>query len=174
MMSPFTLSRAAESQFAHADLRCPGHRPRLFAELNRASGDQNPGDGIHGTFDPLFPSAHDKFGVADQLSWTNIMHARSGIQYRVREGLLLAAAYNSFWLANRRDGIYSRGKPIIASAGSQGNHIGQEADVQAQWNLSRHTLLDLGAGHIFPGGFLRKTGRGSAYNCMFVGITQRF
>ena len=57
-------------------------RPRLFVELNRASGDQNPNDGRHGTFDALFPSAHDKFGLADQFGWTNIVHARSGVQYR--------------------------------------------------------------------------------------------
>ena len=150
------------------------HLPRLYAEFNRATGDQNPRDGVHGAFDPLFPSSHDKFGTADQFCWTNIVHARSGIQYRVREGLTLAAAYNSFWLANRRDGIYSGGKVTIASNGSQGNHIGQEADVQAQWNPGRYTLVDLAFGHIFPGEFLRNAGRGSAYNCLFLGVTQRF
>jgi hypothetical protein len=110
------------------------HRPRLYAELNRASGDQNPRDGVHGAFDTLFPSSHDKFGVADQFCWTNIVHARAGVQYKVVKSLTLGAAYNSFWLANRRDGVYSGGKVIIASNGSQGNHIGQEADVQAQWS----------------------------------------
>lgn len=150
------------------------HRPRLFAEFNRATGDQNPRDGVHGAFDPLFPSAHDKFGTADQFTWTNIVHARSGIQYIVRQGLTLAAAYNSFWLANRKDGIYSGGKVIIASNGSEGNHIGQEADIQAQWNPERYTLVDLAFGHIFPGEFLRNAGRGSAYNCLFLGVTQRF
>ena len=150
------------------------HRPRLFAELNRASGDQNPHDGVHGAFDPLFPSAHDKFGTADQFCWTNIVHARPGFQYRVREGLTLAVAYNSFWLANRHDGIYSGGKLIIASNGSQGSHIGQEADIQALWNAGRHTLVDLAFGHIFPGEFLSNAGPGSAYNCLFLGVTQRF
>ena len=150
------------------------HRPRLYAELNRASGDQNPRDGVHGAFDTLFPSSHDKFGVADQFCWTNIVHARAGVQYKVVKSLTLGAAYNSFWLANRRDGIYSGGKVIIASDGSQGNHIGQEADLQAQWNASRHTLVDLAFGHIFPGEFLRTATRGSAYNCLFLGVTQRF
>lgn len=152
----------------------PRHRPRLFAELNSASGDRNPRDGVRGAFDPLFPSAHDKFGAADQFTWTNIVYARSGLQYRVRTGLSLSVAYNSFWLANRQDGIYSGGKVIIASNGAQGNHIGQEADLQAQWNASRHTLVDVVFGHIFPGEFLRRTGRRSAYNCLLLGVTQRF
>jgi hypothetical protein len=150
------------------------HRPRLFAELNRASGDPNIHDGIHGAFDPLFPSSHDKFGTADQFCWTNIVHARGGIQYRVRTGVTLSTAYDSFWLADRNDGIYSGGKVIIASNGFEGNHIGQEADLQGQWNPSRNTLVDLALGHIFPGEFLKKTAHDSAYNCLFLGVTQRF
>ena len=152
----------------------PQHRPRLFAELNRASGDQNPRDGVHGAFDPLFPSSHDKFGTADQFTWTNIMHARSGMQYKVSQSLTLAAAYNSFWLANQRDGIYSSGKVTIASNGTQGNHIGQEPDVQGQWSLFRYTLVDFAFGHVFPGEFLRHTGRSTGYNCFFLAVAQRF
>jgi cytochrome c5 len=72
---------------------------------------------------------------------------------------MLPAAYNSFWLANRRDGIYSGGKVIIASHSSQGNHIGQEADLQARWNPGRHTLVDLAFGRFFarPAGGRRTT-----------------
>jgi hypothetical protein len=150
------------------------HRPRLFAELNRASGDQNPRDGVHGAFDPLFPSSHDKLGAADQGAWENIVHSRAGLQYTVRKPLLLTAAYNSFWLANRRDGLYVGGKMIVASNGSEGNHVGQEADLQVKWNPTRTTSVDLAAGHIFPGEFLRRAGHPSAYQCLLLAVTQRF
>lgn len=150
------------------------HSPRLFAEFNRGSGDQNARDGVHGAFDTLFPASHDKFGAADQFCWTNLVHARSGFQYRLRPRLSLSASYNSFWLANRRDGIYSSGKVIIASTGTQGNHIGQEPDIQAQWSPIRTMLVDLALGHIFPGEFLRNAARGSGYNCLLLGVTQRF
>lgn len=149
------------------------HRPRLFLEFNRASGDRNAHDGEHDAFDPLFPASHDKLGAADQFSGTNLVHARPGFQYRVREGLTFAVAYNSFWLANGRDGYYSGGKLMIAADGSQGSHIGQEADIQAQWNPTRHTLVDFVFGHIIPGEFLRHSGRGSPYNGLALGITQR-
>jgi len=46
------------------------HRPRVFAEFNRASGDANSTDGRHGTFDTLFPASHDKFGLTDLLCST--------------------------------------------------------------------------------------------------------
>jgi Alginate export len=150
------------------------HRPRLYAEINRASGDQNPRDGVHGTFDQLFPAGHDKLSVTDLFIYSNIMHVRSGVQYVVRKNLTAGAAYNSFWLANRRDGLYSGSKLLIASTGFQGNHVGQEADVQAQWKLRGTTQVDLAAGHIFPGEFLRAAGHGDAYNSFILAFTQRF
>jgi hypothetical protein len=150
------------------------HLPRFFVEFNRSSGDQNPKDGVHGTFDTLFPSSHDKFGVADQFGWANIVHARGGFQYRVRPTITLAIADNSFWLADQRDGIYGSGKLIIASNGNEGTYIGQEPDVQARWNPTRRTLVDFAVGHIFTGEFLQKTGHGSAFNSVVLGVTQRF
>lgn len=151
------------------------HRPRLFAEINRASGDQNPKDGVHGTFDTLFPASHDKYGFADQFGWANIVHVRGGFQYKVRQDLTLSVAENAFWLANQRDGIYSNGKLIIASNGHEGNFIGHEADIVTRWTSSRtHSVVDLDLGHIFPGEFLRAANHGAGYNFLFLGITQRF
>jgi hypothetical protein len=150
------------------------HLPRFFAEFNRGSGDNNPKDGVHGTFDTLYPSSHDKFGVADQFGWANIMHAREGFQYRLRPSLTFALADNSFWLANQRDGIYSGGKMIIASNGKEGNYIGNEPDFQARWNAASHTQVDFAVGHIFTGEFLQKTGHGTAFNSVVLALTQRF
>jgi hypothetical protein len=148
--------------------------PRIFVEWNHASGDGNPHDGVHEAFDPLFASSHDKFGAADQFTWSNILHLRSGIQSRVREGLMLGTAYNSFWLANRSDGIYSGGRMILGPSGSGESHISQELDLLAQWNAGRHTLVDLVLGRVLPGGFLRGMGRSSVYNSLALGVTQRF
>jgi hypothetical protein len=150
------------------------HLPRFFVEFNRGSGDNNPKDGVHGTFDTLFPSSHDKFGVADQFGWANIMHVREGFQYRVRPNLTFALADNSFWLANQRDGIYSSGKLIVASNGKEGNYIGNEPDIQARWNAASHTLVDFAVGHIFTGEFLQKTGHSTAFNSVVLAVTQRF
>lgn len=150
------------------------HLPRFFAELNRASGDQNAHDGVHGAFDPLFAASHDRYGTTDMFCWTNIIHVRGGFQYRLRENLTVSTAYNSFWLANAHDGIYSSGKLWIASNGKDGTHIGQEPDVQAQWKVLQQTVVDLTFGHIFPGQFLQDTHHGSGYNCVTLGMTQRF
>jgi len=41
-------------------------KPRIFLEYNYASGTANPRQ-LGGTFDQLYPSGHDKFGLADQV-----------------------------------------------------------------------------------------------------------
>jgi hypothetical protein len=48
--------------------------PTVRLELNRASGDKNPNDGRHETFDVLDPTPHDKYGLADQVGWKNVKH----------------------------------------------------------------------------------------------------
>ena len=53
---------------------------RTSGEFNYASGDANPTDGTRGTFDQLYPTPHDKYGLADQVGWRNIRHLRAGIE----------------------------------------------------------------------------------------------
>ena len=36
-----------------------------------------PTDGTHGTFDTMYPTAHDRFGIADQFGWQNIIAERA-------------------------------------------------------------------------------------------------
>ena len=151
------------------------HRPRFFIEYNRASGDALAKDGEHGTFDSLFPSSHDKFGLTDLFCASNIIHFRPGFQYRVRRSFTLGTGYDNFWLASARDGLYESGKVVVSSPkGTAGTHIGWEADVQAQWTISLASQLNVGYGRLFPGEFLQRTTSGVPYNILFLGMAQRF
>lgn len=151
------------------------HRPRLFFEYTRASGDASPKDGHRGTFDPLFPSSHDKYGLTDLFGSSNIVYMRTGFQYRVWSKLTLSAAYNDLWLDDARDGLYISNKVFVRSVtGTAGTHIGQEGDVQALWAVSRVTQLTLGYGRLFPGAFLLHTTTGVPYNLLFLNLAQRF
>ena len=50
--------------------------PRLALEYNYASGDSNPTDGNHGTFDNLYPTNHKFYGYGDYMSWQNMHNLR--------------------------------------------------------------------------------------------------
>lgn len=151
------------------------YRPRLYVELNRASGDANPHDGIRGGFDPPFPSTHDKLGLTDLFTWTNLVHGRMGFGFTVVPRVTLGVAYNSFWLADAQDAVYCGGKAIARSAaGTAGTHIGQQADLEAAWTPTRGSQVQVGYGRLFPGEFLRNTTTGVPYSMVFLNVSQRF
>lgn len=151
------------------------HKPRFYLEYARASGDRNSKDGDHGTFDPLFPSSHDKYGLTDLFCSSNIVYLRPGFQYVVRQGLTVATAYNDFRLASATDGLYISNKLFARNAaGTAGTRVGGEGDVQVQWSVSRATQLTVGYGRLFAGEFLKRTTTGVPYNIVSVNLAQRF
>ncbi|HLK50782.1 MAG TPA: alginate export family protein, partial [Bryobacteraceae bacterium] len=145
-------------------------KPRLFAGFDYASGDQNPADGRRGTFDAMYPTAHDRFGIADQFGWQNLVAWRGGGTVTPHRRWSLTAQYLDLWLAANRDALYnSSGGVIVRDAtGKSGSHVGEEADVYTWYEVNRQVHVGAGVGHIFPGGFLAKSGRGAAYTYPYV------
>jgi len=152
------------------------YKPRFILEYNYASGDKNPRDGVIGTFDQLYPTPHDKTGLADQIGWRNIHHLRSGVELKPAAKWLLSTSYHSFWLADRHDGLYGVNSALIVRVadGSAGRFVGQELDVQAVWNASKTTQIAGGYAYLFPGTFLKSTTPGSAYGFPFVSVNYLF
>jgi hypothetical protein len=151
------------------------HRPRIYAEYNRASGNADAHDGRHSTFDPLFPSPHDNYGLTDLFGSSNIVHVRGGFEYKVSGPVAVVVAYNDFRLENPRDGLYVGGKVVASNSnGRLARHVGQEPDVRAQWTLSRSTTVIVGYGRLFSGDFLRRTNPGVCYNLFTLSVAQRF
>jgi hypothetical protein len=146
---------------------------RAFGEYNYASGDATPGDGVRGTFDQLYPTAHDKYGLADQVGWKNIHHLRTGLEIRPHTKLALAGGYHSFWLASATDALYSAGGAVIARipTGAPDRHVGQELDIQATYTASPRIQIHGGYAHIFTGAFLKAATPGKPYSAPYVMVT---
>ena len=147
--------------------------PRLRLEVNHASGDENLADGRHGTFDVLYPTAHDKYGMADQVGWKNVNHVGVILEVKPRPSLVLQAKGHDWWLASEKDGLYNSGGTLLVRdpTGRSGKHIGQEIDLQAIWTPSKHIALGGGVGHMFTGSFLQNTTPGHAYTFPYVQLT---
>ena len=152
------------------------HTPRFIAEYNYASGDDMPGDGMRGTFDQLYPTAHDKYGLADQVGWRNIHHGRLGVEFKPHAKLLLTGNYHSWWLASTRDGLYNAGGAlvVISADRSTGRHVGQELDLQAVYSLSPQMQVAGGYAYLFPGTFLKNMTPGKAYQLPYMMISYKF
>jgi hypothetical protein len=150
--------------------------PRFFTEYNYASGDANRADGTRGTFDQLYPTGHDKYGLADQVGWRNIHHARLGVELKPSATWGVNGGYHSWWLASVTDALYSAGGAAVARsvAGTAGRHVGQEIDIQAAYNYSPQLQVGAGYAYLIPGEFLTNTTPGHAYSYPYLMVTYVF
>ena len=149
---------------------------RLITEYNYASGDRDPVDGVRGTFDHLYPTPHDKYGLANQIGWKNIHHARAGMEFTPVRGLPVTANYHSWWVAEKQDGIYTAlGVPLArVVGGAASRHVGQELDAQVARALTPQLQLAAGYAHIFTGAFLKEATPGASYSYPYVMATYVF
>ncbi len=150
--------------------------PRLRFEYDYATGDSDPADGRHQTFELLYPTPHDKLGLADQVGWKNIHHLGGVGEWLPNRSLTLQVKFHEWWLASLRDGVYNAGGVLISRdpSGQSGRHVGHEVDLQALGNVGKQLKLGGGVGHVFPGGFLRRTTPGRAYTFPYVMLTWAF
>jgi hypothetical protein len=151
-------------------------KPRVLGEYNYGSGDADSKDGRQGTFDQLYPTAHDKYGLVDQVGWKNIHHVRSGTDWRPSPKFGFGAKFNAFWLANAHDGLYSTGSALLArdTTGRSGRFVGTELDGTAVWSPTKSVQTGIGLGHLFPGSFLKRTTPGHGYTAPYVFVSYAF
>jgi hypothetical protein len=149
---------------------------RASTEFNYASGDADPADGRRGTFDQLYPTGHDKYGLADQVGWRNIRHLRAGVEFTPLKRLPIVANYHSWWLNEKRDGLYSAAGALLArvAAGAASSHVGQEIDIQATRFVTPQLQLAAGYAHVLPGKFLRQATPGASSSHPYVMATYVF
>lgn len=147
-------------------------KPRVFTQYDYASGDKNAHDEIHGTFDTMYPTAHDRFGVSDQFGWQNIKAIRAGVTIEPHNRWTLTGQWLDFWLASATDSLYntSGGSIVRNTAGTAGNHIGQEADFYTWYEINRHLNLGVGVAHIFPGQYLMLMEKGPNFTYPYFAL----
>lgn len=111
-------------------------KPRLLAEYNFASGDARAGDGRSGTFDQMFPTPHEKYGLADQVGWQNVQHLAAGVEIKPLKQFVLRTMVQDWYLAKAKDALYTAGGALAFRdpAGASGRHVGEEIDLIAQRN----------------------------------------
>ena len=90
---------------------------RLTGEYNFASGDEDPADGVRGTFDQLYPTAARQVrpGRSDRLE-EHPPRARRLRGHARSRACRSTTNYHSWWLAERRDALYNAGG-ALARAG---------------------------------------------------------
>lgn len=166
-------SRAIQAGAGHWLLgyTLPGasNAPRLLAEYNYASGDANPQDSVISAFDQLYPTNHSKYGTADRIAWRNMHDAMCGVELRPTKKILAKIDFHSFWLATRRDALYTEaGGVVVRNPAADSNHIGDEIDLQLSWQHTEHLQFAFGIAHLFPGRYLEESTGGAGVTAPYV------
>jgi hypothetical protein len=149
-------------------------RPRFFGQYDFASGN-GPEARTRGTFDTVYPTAHDRLGILDLFGWQNIKSLRGGLTLRPRRRWTVTTQYLNFNLASTSDALYDSSGAVLVrdTGGHSGTHIGDEADIYSWYELNAHVNIGGGFGRLMPGGFLSKNVKGPGYCGRYFGINFR-
>ena len=157
------------------NFKCPW-TPRLFAEYNYASGDDDSTDGDIETFQNLFPSNHAYYGYMDLFSWQNMHNPELSVKVKPCKQVGLETNFHWFWLANTNDAWYrangtTRVRPITPGAP---NYVGSELDVLITCQPVKSLVFLVGYSHFFAGDYVSATGPSDDADFGYVQATINF
>ncbi len=147
--------------------------PKLHLGLayNYGSGDSNPTDGTHGTFDNLYPLNHAYYGYMDLFSLQNIHNAESVLKWMPTKKTAVRLAWEGFWLAHAgSDAWYNAGAGVVRNSTTATNtYVGSEIDITVSTKLHNWPVnLLAGYSHFFAGGYVAQSGSSSDADFFFL------
>ncbi len=155
---------AAEAGAAYQFLNVAA-KPRVFTQYDYATGNSNPKQNAsHTTFDTIYPTAHDRFGITDLFGWQNIEAVRVGTTIEPHRRLTFTVQGLDFWAADALDSIYNTsGSAIVTNKADHGRHVGAEIDGYSWYELNRHFNVGGGVGFFGGGEFLANVTTSHSY-----------
>jgi hypothetical protein len=151
--------------------------PRFLVQYDYASGDDRLKDGKAGTFDQLYPSNHDVFGLVDLFGWRNIVQERAGVEVKPVKRLSVTADFRGLFLATEHDSLYSSTGSVVVKTPSTGalhRDVGVEPDVSAKYQIRENITVGAGYGYLFAGRFLTENSPGSRASIVYTFATYKF
>jgi hypothetical protein len=137
--------------------------PVVWVYYDWASGDRDPADGVHGTFNQLFPLGHKYFGWMDLVGRQNIEDWNVQLTLTPHPTLEFVIWWHTFHLQQARDALYDAGGVPIRHdpTGAAGSDVGSELDLTLRWTFRPRADVLFGYSHLFPGRFLLDTPGGA-------------
>ncbi len=139
-----------------------GWTPRLGVEWDMATGDDDPADGDRESFQTLFPTNHDKYGILDVAAWQNLQAWRASVGLHPAKNWSIDADWWRLYVEDGDDAWYgANGVPIRGGAPGASKYLGSEADLVLSWRPNERMKVAVGGAQFFDGGFVRDTGGGN-------------
>jgi hypothetical protein len=152
-------------------------KPRLAGEYDYASGNPHTDMQRIGTFDQLYPSNHNAFGLTDLFGFQNIKQERINLDLAPAKNLALLMQQEWLRVSTVLDSVYSGSGSATVKAPAGGFHsddIGREFDASGQYALPGKVTLNVGVGHLSSGALMRENAHGAPLTLAYCGLTYRF
>jgi hypothetical protein len=152
-------------------------RPRLAGQFTWGSGDLDPTDGRHGTFDGVFGGADINFyGDLNLFFWANLRDYEWDFHLQPARTMKLMFEHHYFTLDQARDAWYTTGMAPLRRdiAGNSGTALGHEINLRFSWEPVRGFEVLAGWGRFFAGDFVKATGEADPASGCFLQTTYRF
>ena len=133
-------------------------RPRLGLRANVASGDRDPGDGVLGTFDALFPN-FAYLTEAALYAPRNIYELQLLVDLWPAEGVRVRLRSNFLWRFSTSDALYAPpGFPLVPADASDARFNGYVLDAILTWTPTPYLTLESALVHAAAGDVIRDGG----------------
>jgi len=116
-------------------------------------------------------------GYLDLVGRQNIHAVKAQLKVKPAKKITAWADFHTFFADQDKDSLYSAGAARIRApgAGGAGSHmIGHELDITMKLALNRHTTPLIGWAHMWPGGFIDRTGPGDEPDLVYAQLEYKF
>jgi hypothetical protein len=133
-------------------------QPKLRIRANIASGDGSAHDRKVGTFNALFPKGK-YFGELSPIGPVNLINVNPDVEFSMSKTVSVGLMASRYWRQRRADGVYDLPGELIRAAGTiKARHIGDQAEVTAEWHPSQILSISASLSVFRPGAFIRQSG----------------
>ena len=148
--------------------------PRIQLEYDYATGNPHRNLNRISTFDQLYPSSHNVFGLTDLLGWQNIQQQRLNFDISPRKKLTVSLQQEFLQVANLHDSVYTGSGGVFVkppTVGFASDSIGREFDASARYVFRDHYTFNAGIAHFSPGTLMVDNSHGSPITLGYLSIT---
>ncbi len=135
-------------------------KPRIGVGFDWGSGDDDPTDRTHGTFNQIYPLSHKYLGFMDFFARQNVLATNVNLTLKPCKKVTTRLAWHTFWNDSTRDSMYNAGGVPGRRdvAGHSGHDIGNELDLIIKYKIDLHQNVLFGYSHFWGNNFVRSTG----------------
>lgn len=150
--------------------------PVVWLYYDWASGDRDPTDDVHTTFNQLFAFSHKYLAWMDLVARQNIEDWNCLVTLTPRSDLEFLFWYHVFHLQQARDALYDASGAVrrVDPTGASGRDVGSELDMTLRWTFRPRADVLFGYSHLFPGRFLLDTGGAPGRDFYYTQFSLRF